>query len=181
MNIAAWIHPAVEMRPSPIAGMGMFARRTILAGEIVIIWGGVVFSLQEIQAGKADPDTIAVLDEGLYLADPCDAPTQDDYSLTHSCDPNRWMQDDRTLAARREIPPGKELTADYALWLYGVEWSLDPCRCGSGLCRGRVTAQDWQLPELQSRYAGHFTPLINRLILQMSSQTPFSRREACES
>ena len=86
--------------------------------------------------------------------------------MNHSCDPNIWMSDAFTLSARRRIEPGEELTADYALWLYDVDWVLDPCRCGSPLCRGRVTGRDWQLPELQVRYAGHFTPFINRLIWQ---------------
>ena len=74
------------------------------------------------------------------------------------------MLDAVTLAARRPIAAGEEITADYALWLFEQDWCLDPCRCGSPLCRGRVTSRDWQLPELQTRYAGHFTPFLNRLI-----------------
>ena len=33
----------------------------------------------------------------------------------HSCDPNVWMQDEVTLAARRDIAIGEELTIDYAM------------------------------------------------------------------
>lgn len=105
-----------------------------------------------------------MLERDLYLADPADAALADEYFLNHSCDPNAWMLDAVTLAARRPIAAGEEITADYALWLFEQDWRLDPCRCGSPLCRGRVTSQDWQRPELQSRYAGHFTPFLNRLI-----------------
>ena len=72
-------------------------------------------------------------------------------------------------AARRRIAPNDELTADYALWLYNVAWMLDPCRCGSPLCRRRITAHDWRLPEVQARYAGHFTPFLNGKIASLNS------------
>lgn len=162
--LSPWISPAVEMRPSGIEGRGMFALRPILPGEEVVRWGGTIFTRAQILAGLADPESIALIDEDLYLADPLGAPTPEDYSMNHSCDSNMWMTNAFTLAARRRIEPGEELTADYALWLYDVAWTLDPCRCGSPLCRGRVTGKDWHLPELQTRYAGHFTPYINRLV-----------------
>ena len=163
-QLFAWIHPALEMRPSAIAGRGLFACQPIQAGTVVITWGGVIYTREDILNGKANPESIAVLDEGLYLADPVDAPPVEDYSLNHSCGPNLWMQDAISLVARRDIHPGEELTADYALWLYDVDWTLEPCGCGSALCRGRVTGSDWRRAELQTRYAGHFTPLINRRI-----------------
>lgn len=159
-----WVDPRLTAQPSLLGGRGLFADAPILAGEALLRWGGVVYTLADLRAGKANPETIAVLDRDLYLADPADAVLEDEYFLNHSCDPNSWMLDAVTLAARRPIAAGEEITADYALWLYEQDWSLDPCRCGSPLCRGRVTSQDWQRPELQSRYAGHFTPFLNRRI-----------------
>ena len=163
-TLSPWLRPGLEMRPSPIGGRGLFALDPIRAGEVVVVWGGQVFTRQDILDGKANPESIAILDEGLYLADPVDGPSPEDYAVNHACDSNLWMQDAITLAARRDITPGEELTADYALWLYDFDWFMEPCNCGSALCRGRVTGQDWQLPDLQARYAGHFTPLINHLI-----------------
>jgi hypothetical protein len=32
------------------------------------------------------------------------------------------------------------------------------------LCRGRVTGEDWRNPELWERYAGHFSPYLERRI-----------------
>ena len=81
----------------------------------------------------------------------------------HSCDPNLWMQNERTVCARREIAAGEELTMDYALATRTPEWRME-CRCGTSECRGVITGNDWQLPELQQRYSGHFSPFINARI-----------------
>lgn len=167
-----WLRPGLEARPSPIAGLGLFTREPIRAGEVALRWGGTLFTRAELLEGKAKPDTAAIFAQGLYLADPLDAPPAEDYAVNHCCDPNLWMQDARTLAARRDILPGEELTVDYALWLYDVAWSLEPCRCGAAACRGRVSNEDWRLPELQRRYTGHFTPLINQMIAARISLSP---------
>jgi len=170
-RLLPWIEPTLEMRPSPIAGMGAFATQPIPIGATVAVWGGVVYTHAGLLVGMANLDTVAILDDGLYLADPADEPLAEEYAINHSCDSNLWMGDAITLVARRDIAPGEELTADYALWLCEVDWRLDVCQCGSPLCRGKVTADDWRLPELQARYAGHFTPYLNRLISR------FSRKE----
>jgi len=38
------------------------------------------------------------------------------------------------------------------------------CRCGTENCRGTVTGRDWQLADLQARYVGHFSPLLEKRI-----------------
>jgi hypothetical protein len=81
----------------------------------------------------------------------------------HSCDPNLWFADELTLVARRDIAAGEELTIDYALGTVDPAWRLI-CHCGSPLCRKLITGDDWKLPELQKKYAGHFSPFINERI-----------------
>jgi SET domain-containing protein len=169
-RLEAWIDPHIEVRPSPIQGRGMFTTAPIRAGEVVIVWGGELFTGEDVQAGKARQDSVAAIGEDLYLADPVDAPDCPDYFLNHSCDPNVWMQDAVTLIARRDIAPGEELTADYALWEVDEDWTLpEKCRCGSPLCRTIITGGDWQLTTLQQRYAGHFSPLLNQRIEQSNA------------
>jgi len=163
-RIAAWLDPRVQVHPSSIQGGGMFAAAPIHAGEVVLRWGGTIFSGEDLQTGKAKAGTAAQMANDLYLADPADDPDSPDYCLNHSCDPNVWLSDALTLTARREIVPGEELTADYALWESDPTWGLAPCRCGSPLCRGRVTGDDWRRPDLQARYAGHFTPYLQSRI-----------------
>lgn len=149
--------------------MGLFSREPLSTGEVVIRWGGTVFTKEDIVSGKANLETIAVLDENLYLADPVNTSLTDEYALNHSCDSNLWLQDAITLVTRFPIAAGEELTADYALWLYEQNYTLDPCHCGSPRCRGKLTDTDWQIPELQARYAGHFSPFLNRLIKNLRS------------
>ena len=73
-------------------------------------------------------------------------------------------QDEVTVVARRAIAAGEEITGDYAVWEAGDNYVLEPCNCGTNLCRGRITGGDWRRPELQKRYAGHFLPYIERRI-----------------
>jgi hypothetical protein len=34
------------------------------------------------------------------------------------------------------------------------------CKCGSTNCRRNLTGKDWQRPELQARYDGHFATFL---------------------
>ncbi len=85
--------------------------------------------------------------------------------MNHSCDSNLWMRDEVTVVARRAIAAEEELTIDYALQSgLPVDVLGESCRCGSPVCRGVITGNDWQLKELQERYRGHFSPFLNERI-----------------
>ena len=159
-----WLHPDVEVRRSPISGRGLFARRPIIADTVVSRVGGRLVSVIELReifvAAAADPirpyiDTIAV-DEDIHLVLP---PLRDNAYGNHSCDPNLWWIDEYTLAARRYIPAGEEVTNDYATST-GVESFTMGCSCGSPLCRRVITGLDWRIPGLQLRYGDHWVPLL---------------------
>ncbi|MDT4964325.1 MAG: uncharacterized protein QOF87_3972, partial [Pseudonocardiales bacterium] len=81
----------------------------------------------------------------------------------HSCDPNLWWSDAYTLVARRDIAAGAELTSDYATSTVDSDFLLR-CHCESTRCRGMVCGDDWQIPELQARYDGHWVPMLQRRI-----------------
>ena len=81
------------------------------------------------------------------------------YYVNHPCDPN--MLND---VAWRDIEAGEEITTDYASSEASPNYHLEPCMCGSSLCRGRITGNDWKQPEVQQRYRGSFTPHIEGLI-----------------
>jgi uncharacterized protein len=169
-RIRAWRNPGIDVASSAIQGQGMFARTSIQAGEVVIIWGGTLFTAEEIADGQASNTSISILDDGLYLADEAGKLDSLDYYLNHSCDPNVWMLDEITLVARCTIQPGQELTADYALWEQDSTWSMSPCQCGTSGCRGKVTGNDWQLPGLQQCYQGHFIPYLNKRIKHLKTE-----------
>ena len=154
--------PGLRAAASPIDNLGLVTDEPIGAGETVMTWGGRLYRRRDlVNGGVPAGSSYSFIDEDLLMAG---ADDDLDYFVNHSCDPNLWMQDDITVVARRDIAAGEELTGDYALWEGDTTYVLDPCRCGSGACRGRVTGDDWQLDVLQRRYAGHFLPYLQRRI-----------------
>ena len=82
--------------------------------------------------------------------------------LNHSCDPNTWWSGDM-IVARRDIAMGEELTIDYSTANADPSFLL-ACHCESYRCRQMVTGDDWRIPELQRRYAGHWAPAVADLV-----------------
>jgi uncharacterized protein len=165
----SWWMDGLHVGTSLIHGQGVFTSRSIEAGAAVIRWGGTVFTGADLRAGRVQQHTYVGIGRDLYLGNPKDGePGLDDF-MNHSCNGNLWMSDEVTLIARHDVLAGQELTADYALWLNLPDYRMKtPCNCGSELCRHVITGLDWQLPALQGRYVGHFSPFINELI----SETP---------
>ena len=162
----SWLNPKVSVRASPIHGHGLFARECLESGDAVICLGGQVLTDAEFAAlHLATHNSLAIEDQlNLLLND--DSPVV--YG-NHSCDANLWMADAVTLIARRAIMLGEEVTSDYALYTADLPFEL-ACNCGSAACRGRVTHEDWRRRDVQERYAGHFSPFLNRRI--QSPDTP---------
>ena len=94
-----------------------------------------------------------------------DAPTRAENitGVNHSCDPNLGFTDDRTLVAKRDIGAGEELTVDYATAVAESAWVLW-CHCETYRCRQVIEGTDWQIPQLQERYAGWWAPAVQALI-----------------
>lgn len=165
----SWIDSRVEVRTSIIHGRGIFANAPIQPGEVVIIWGGVLFTLEDIKAGKAAEHSYTALREGLFLGHTHEQGNSADDYMNHSCNPNIWMINEITWVARRMINLGDEITADFAMY-WGpdgdstMEWT---CHCGSEFCRKAFTTCDWQLEELHARYGDHFAPYINERIREL--------------
>ncbi len=166
-----WTDPRQEFRDSPIHGVGAFARAPIQRGEIVEIVGGVVMSEAEFQAfcrSHQRYNAIQIAEDRHLVEQPEITARRAGGSLNHSCDATLWLADEVTLIARRDIAAGEELTIDYALFTVQADWALEhTCRCGVPVCRGRITGQDWQLPEVQERYYPHFSPFINARIARL--------------
>ena len=166
---STWFHPNLFVKPSSIHGQGLFATAPIQAGTTIMVWGGTLYTrqdLSDIRAGKRKvPEfSYSFIEEDLLLAAPPDGM---DYYVNHCCDPSVWMADNVTVAARRDIEVGDEITGDYAVWETDKDYVLPPCNCGSELCRGKVTGNDWMRPELQERYQGHFLPYISQRISRL--------------
>lgn len=165
-----WITPKAEIKSSKIHGKGLFAKETIQKGEIVIVWGGHHYTDKK-GAEKAilDGKHIMQWDDDIFSFE---GDSDDVYSINHSCDSNLWMDGAFTLTARKEIKKNDELTLDYALWLsdetYVSKWT---CNCGKPCCRKIITGKDYRMKAVQSRYTGHFSPLMNKKIACQKSST----------
>jgi len=158
----SWMSSKVEVRESSI-GKGMFAKKPIKSGEAVVVFGGSSCNTQEAKEWEKKGKLVMQWDDDLWTYE--DPGNEDTYFINHSCDGNVWMEGISTLVARCNIVQGDEITADYTLWEanedYVTPWD---CHCGSPLCRHKITGQDYKLPELQERYNGHFSKLINKRI-----------------
>ena len=110
------------------------------------------FSTPDVRRG-----TSSIAGDGFFVATPIAAGTPVPAgAANHSCDPNLWWSGD-DLVALRDIAAGEELTYDYATGGLAAG-TLLRCNCGSTRCRGLIEADDWRIPQLQRRYAGHFAP-----------------------
>jgi hypothetical protein len=161
-----WVDERVVVGRSAIDGRGLFATDDLPAGTVVVRLGGELVDSATLSRllAAADPDaayidTIAV-DEDAHLVLP---PGTTAHFANHSCDPTLWHVGPYELAARRDLRAGDELTVDYGTNSAAAGFAMD-CRCGSPVCRRRITSEDWRRPELRLRYAGHWTAALQRRI-----------------
>jgi uncharacterized protein len=175
-----WLSPKIEVRASPVQGRGTFAVAEITVAETVEVWGQRWQGVLTVEYTADDARAELAADHGMVVtqwddqlfsierrgADP-------GYFINHSCDSSLWFRDAFTLEARRLVLPGDELTLDYAL--FEADDSFRPawtCQCGAAECRGSLTGLDWTRKDIQNRYRGGFTPLLNKRIAALPDPMP---------
>ncbi len=135
----------IEVRESPIQGLGVFATRDCAAGERI----GRVRIVREVTEDAPLREA-----EG-ERAEHCAYPDgkvmlwgYPDRHVNHSCDPNAYEREEGGspwIIARRPIAAGEEITFDYNVNLSGgCSW---PCGCGAARCLGATTGDFFRLPE----------------------------------
>ncbi len=145
----------VDVRPSRIEGLGIFAARPFGAGE----------RIRRVRVVREITAAAPLRPELGERADHCDYPDgrvvligPPDRYVNHCCDPDAWIRydgDGACLVARRAIPAGAEITVDYNLNITGgTAW---PCRCGAARCRGTTTGDFFLLPAAAQR---EYLPLL---------------------
>lgn len=162
-NPTHFMSPKLAVRTLPEkGGYSVIADSPIAAGELLVVWGGdIVDEARFALLSERERMHSIQVEEGLYQVSPRD-PEPGDF-VNHSCEPNAGLGSSITLIAMRNINPGEEICFDYAM-SDGTPYDEFDCQCGSALCRGRVTGQDWQREDLQRRYAGYFSPYLQRRI-----------------
>lgn len=167
-EIYSYLHPAIELRALKQKGrFGLFATQPIPAGTLLTMWGGKV----------VDRATYAHLSDflrthGLQIEDELfQVPlTEDDPAdyFNHCCHPNAGFNSPISLVAMHEICENEEICFDYAM-SEDNHFDEFECQCGAANCRGAVSGKDWQIPALQDRYDGFFTPYLQRRIDQLKA------------
>jgi uncharacterized protein len=142
-------------------GRGCIATEPIATGETTAAFGGWAATGQQLAAARNSFMSLALqIDDDLYLVSPNQS---DGDCINHSCDPNCGLQGGVVLVAMRDIAAGEQVTFDYSM-ADGSPYDEFDCACGSLRCRGRVSGDDWMLPDLQDRYRGYFSPYLTRRI-----------------
>jgi len=172
MTINSWLHPDLEKRCSATQGCGIFARADIRKGERLALFGGKVMLIDDMYQLPAELQSYTMQIEERFVLGPAGSVAEDTDFFNHSCDPNSGFSGQIFLVAMREIHSGEEITFDYAMTVSesvgsDMVFSLK-CACGSPLCRGTITEQDWMLPGLQERYKGYFSPYIQNKIERLN-------------
>ena len=142
-------------------GRGVFAREKVRANDVLIVWGGEIVTGEMLREMWEEKHRLSIqVEEDLYLVTGNEGPAD---WVNHSCNPNAGLVGQVVLVALRDIRVGEEICFDYAT-SDGSPYDEFECHCGAKNCRRHVSGDDWKLTELQVRYAGHFSPYIQRRI-----------------
>lgn len=125
------MRPADPAHPAPVSGPSRIAGRGLFASAPVAA-GAPVLRLDAAEVAK---------------------------ELNHSCEPTLGWADDATLVAVRDVAAGEELTVDYATAIDDADFVM-MCHCETYRCRQVIEGTDWQIPQLQLRYAGFWPPRL---------------------
>ena len=157
------LSPKLEARPFPEkGGYAVYAREPISKDELLVLWGGRIIAESELDFEIPHfTQRVLQIDEGLYIIQP--EPLEPSDYFNHSCQPNAGFSGQISLIAMRDIERGEEVCFDYAM-CDGSPYDEFSCACGAENCRGNITGEDWNRPELRERYAGYFSPYLQRRI-----------------
>lgn len=149
---------AYEVRRSPIHGNGVFASRTIEAGEYIVEYEGERITSDEsaIRAenagGPVNHTFFFSLADGMVIDGGSGG--NDSRYINHACEPNceAYEEDGRVfIYSLHEIEQGDELNYNYAL-IYEERHTAAvrkqfECRCGAPSCTGTMLAPKKRKPK----------------------------------
>jgi hypothetical protein len=175
--------PLIEVRPSPIAGLGVFARERIEKGTRLIEYVGEIVDSEEA-ARRYDDDAMEQHHTFLFAIDDEMAIDggvggNDAKYFNHACAPNceAVIEDGRIfIDTIADVEAGTELVYDYALMRedpWQEHWrELYACRCGAARCRGMILKS----PKPPRKKAAKKAPPPKRAAAKRSSRQESARR-----
>lgn len=157
--------PKTIIKQSTKGGKGLFAKETIVQGEIIAVKNGhIVTALEAHKLDKEIGDFSLQISDEFYICPKTEKEVEQIVIfINHSCTPNIGMDGQISYIAMRNIKAGEELCLDYAMAISN-NYKMK-CNCGSDDCRGWITGDDWKNKELQKRYDKYFSWFIYKKIL----------------
>jgi hypothetical protein len=139
----------IQIAPSPIDGLGGFARGPLARGTRVVEYLGEKIGKAE-SARRCESQNSFIF----HLDDQFDLDGNVNWNparfLNHSCAPNgeAVCEEGRIwIVALRDISPGEEITFNYS---YDLEnYREHPCHCGAPGCLGYIVAEEF-FPHLRA-------------------------------
>lgn len=164
-QVHSWINPKLEVRSAGGGNYrGLFAKEAVSEGELLLINGGHIMTIAEDPIfSDGTKDLTLQINERFVIGTKYEHEIEDSDYLNHSCEPNAGIKGQIFFVALRNIAVNEEITFDYAMVLHepeGFKTEYEEgfeCNCGSPICRGKVTYNDWKIPKLHARYDGFFS------------------------
>ena len=144
----------IEIRASPIHGLGAFARCKFAAESVAVEYlGEKIDKAESNRRCRLNNEYIFYFDEEFNLDGNVDwNPAR---FLNHSCTPNceaRFCSGKIWITACRDIDVGEELTFNYGYDL--IDYREHPCCCGAAACVGFMLAEEF-FPHVQTMKHNH--------------------------
>lgn len=163
---------SLELRPSNIGGIGVFAVRRIPKGRQIadgvadeefhnqIPWKE--FRRFDAPTRKKIMDFCIGTNAGFIPPEDGFDKLSIEWYPNHSCDGNVGFNKKGNFVAICDICPGNELTYDYGLAESNPDFRMS-CNCGSSRCRTTITGQDWLNEHFRNIHLPHMLPRLRKL------------------
>src|SRR6185437_15536376 len=110
-----WLNPKAECRESKIEGLGVFANKKILKGEVCGVLGGVIVHRDDIKEYRKIMTQVGIQVDRDFFIVPTNREDLEKYGVfNHSCNPNIGFLNSIAFVAIRDVEPREELVFDYA-------------------------------------------------------------------
>lgn len=147
-----------ELRDSSAKGEGVFATKSFKIGDVVIV--GIIDA--RLKGNHSHASQIGefefVFHAGLTT------------KVNHSCSPNCGIAVNKSGAhdfvALKDFSEDVEITFDYAMRNYTIDYFPSKCRCGSKKCRGKITG--WK--DLTSKKKKEYGQVAAPYLLEMDAK-----------
>jgi len=171
---SSYLSSRLKGRPKATGdGNGIYTLQPINKGDLLALFGGVIYEWETFIHLPEHERSLCIQVEERHFLVPRSI-GEGDY-VNHSCNPNAGLSGQIGLVAMRDIKIGEEVCFDYAM-SDTMPYDEFDCLCDAPNCRGKVSGSDWQIPELQKRYAGYFSPHVQRRIdAQKAERRAFER------